>query len=44
MPDEYKGDDTVVAYQKYYHSKTFAKWDKGRPAPDWWKSLTGTII
>ena len=44
MPDEYKGDDTVVAYQKYYHSKTFAKWEKGRPAPDWWKGLTGTVI
>ena len=34
----------IKAYQKYYHSKTFAKWEKGRPAPDWWKGLTGTVI
>lgn len=39
MPDEYRNDDPVVAYRGYYHSKTFAKWDKGTPAPDWWKGL-----
>ena len=36
MPDEYRNDDPVVAYQAYYRSKTFAKWGKGTPAPHWW--------
>ena len=36
MPDEYKRDDAVDAYRAYYHSKTFARWDKGTPAPTWW--------
>jgi len=31
MPDEYRNDDPVVAYQDYYHSKQFAKWEKGTP-------------
>ena len=39
MPDEYKNSDAVTAYRQYYHSKTFAKWNKGRPAPDWWQSV-----
>lgn len=30
------GDLAVAAYREYYHSKTFAAWDKGRDAPDWW--------
>lgn len=37
MPDEFKVDgDSITAYRKYYHSKKFAKWDKGRDAPHWW--------
>lgn len=36
MPDQYKDSDPVVAYRKYYHSKSFAAWNKGRPAPFWW--------
>jgi len=39
MPDEYRDDDAVVAYQAYYHSKQFAKWEKGTPAPDWWQGV-----
>ena len=26
----------VESYRRYYHSKTFAKWEKGTPAPHWW--------
>ena len=34
--------DAVTAYRNYYHySKSFAKWDKGRPAPDWWEGYKG---
>ena len=39
MPDEYRNDDAVVAYQAYYHSKQFAKWEKGTPTPDWWQGV-----
>ena len=39
MPSEYRDPDTVKAYRAYYHSKTFAKWDKGIPAPAWWKGV-----
>ena len=39
MPDEYRDDDAVKAYRDYYHSKTFAKWEKGPPAPDWWQGV-----
>ena len=39
MPDEYRDDDAVKAYQAYYHSKQFAKWEKGTPAPDWWRGV-----
>ena len=42
MPDEYRNDDAVVAYQAYYHSKQFAKWEKGTPAPDWWRGVEVT--
>ena len=28
--------DAVQAYRAYYHTKDFAKWEKGTPAPDWW--------
>lgn len=37
MPDEYKTNDPVESYRNYYHSKSFAKWEKGRKAPSWWK-------
>ena len=33
------GDDAVQAYRRYYHSKQFAKWEKGTPAPDWWQGV-----
>jgi len=38
MPDEYKDKDYVTAYRKYYigEKEPFAKWIKGRPAPEWW--------
>jgi len=42
MPDEYRNDDAVKAYQAYYHSKQFAKWEKGTPAPDWWQGVEVT--
>jgi len=29
----------IEAYRRYYHSKQFAKWDKGTPAPDWWRGV-----
>ena len=35
------GDDAVDAYRRYYHSKTFARWEKGTPAPEWWQ---GTLV
>tara|TARA_R100001015_G_scaffold12829_3_gene5530 strand:+ start:6216 stop:6779 length:564 start_codon:yes stop_codon:yes gene_type:complete len=31
--------DAVQAYRAYYHSKTFAKWEKGRDAPWWWQGV-----
>ena len=35
-------DDTVQSYRNYYHmAKPFAKWVKGRPAPDWWEGYKG---
>lgn len=30
-----RGDDAVEAYRRYYHAKAFAKWEKGRPMPEW---------
>ena len=36
---EAEGDDAVQAYRRYYHSKQFAKWEKGTPAPDWWRGV-----
>jgi len=39
MPDEYKQENAVEAYRNYYiyEKKRFAKWEKGTPAPSWWK-------
>lgn len=35
-------EDTVTAYRQYYHAaKSFAKWEKGRPAPTWWEGYKG---
>ena len=39
MPDQFKCDDTVEAYRWYYHSKNFATWNWGRPAPRWWCNI-----
>ena len=40
MPEEYKcaSDESVLAYRKYYvnDKKDIAKWEKSRPAPDWY--------
>ena len=36
------GNDAVEAYRRYYHSKQFAKWEKGTPAPDWWRGVEVT--
>ena len=44
MPDEYKSTElrihsnTVRAYRRYYvnDKKDIAKWEKGRPMPDWY--------
>jgi hypothetical protein len=33
----------VEAYRRYYHSKQFAKWEKGTPAPDWWRGVEVTL-
>lgn len=37
MPDQYKGDDTVLAYRKYMIAEKtyYAKW-KNRERPVWW--------
>lgn len=37
MPQQYKDIDHVFAYRNYYigEKSYFAKWEKGRPAPDW---------
>ena len=32
-------EEAVQAYRRYYHSKTFAAWNKGRDAPDWWRGV-----
>ena len=36
MPDEFKSDNPVDSYRKFYKTKLFAKWEKGREAPFWW--------
>ena len=37
-PEIYSIQDTVDAYRKFYLTDkiSFAKWNKGRSAPDWW--------
>ena len=41
MPEECKGEDTVLAYQKYYivEKSGFARWTK-RPVPEWFNGGT----
>jgi hypothetical protein len=43
MPEEYRGDDPVEAYRRYYHGDKakFARWVKNRPPPGWWKGQDG---
>lgn len=38
MPALYHQPDTVAAYRAYYKGEKsrFAKWNRGRPAPDWY--------
>lgn len=40
MPEEFKSDDTVEAYRKFYieDKSSFARWNKVRPAPEWYVS------
>ena len=40
MSSQYGGNDTVLAYRKYYvnDKKDIAKWEKSRPMPDWYAS------
>jgi hypothetical protein len=42
MPDEYRNPCAITAYRAYYHSKTFAKWEKGAPVPNWWRGVEVT--
>jgi len=49
MPDEFKIEekypaDTVKAYRQFYHTKSFAKWAKGRDAPDWWMQPLADLV
>ena len=36
MPDEYKDDDAVVAYRRYYKSKDNIRYRK-TDVPTWWE-------
>ena len=38
MSSQYGGNDTVLAYRRYYvnDKKDIAKWNKSRPMPDWY--------
>jgi hypothetical protein len=49
MPDEFKIEqkypaDSVKAYRQFYHTKSFAKWAKGRDAPDWWMQPLADLV
>lgn len=43
MPDAYRGQDPVEAYRRYYVSEkaSFARWERGRPAPKWFTDSMG---
>jgi hypothetical protein len=38
MPDEYKTDDAVESYRRFYIGEKagFAQWNKTTEAPSWW--------
>lgn len=41
MPDEYKSDDPVESYRRYYMSpekQEIASWNKRREKPDWYRN------
>jgi hypothetical protein len=40
VPDDLRGPDPVVAYRATYRREKarFARWAKGRPAPEWWQA------
>jgi len=38
------GDNAVQAYRRYYHAKAFAKWEKGRPMPDWFDVVKQAVL
>jgi hypothetical protein len=43
MPDEFKSDDPVASYRRYYMSEEkqrIASWNKRREKPDWYNSTT----
>jgi hypothetical protein len=43
MPDQYKVEgNPIAAYRNYYKGEKgyFAKWNRGRAAPDWWSYAT----
>lgn len=42
MPDIYRCGDPVIAYRRYYHSKTFATW-KHSLIPHWWQDTSYLI-
>ena len=40
MPDEYKSDDAVESYRRYYMSpekQRIASWNKKRAKPEWYR-------
>ncbi len=37
MDDEYRNDDPVQAYRDWFSSKTYHRWNRGVPAPDWYQ-------
>jgi len=43
MPAIYKNPDAVVAYRAYYigDKSKIARWNKGRPKPDWYNKING---
>jgi hypothetical protein len=38
MPEEFRSDNAVESYRRYYSIKkrSIAKWSKSRPPPEWW--------
>jgi hypothetical protein len=38
MPEQYRSEDAVASYRRYYAAEKsgIAKWEKGRPSPEWW--------